>query len=134
MPSQGSQPHLSVPRGSDTHGGRNRSVVAESQLQSPLHLLDTVEILRRGDSQRNKSQVSPLTPSAHLHDNQLNVVLNEDLEPLSQLPLDLLPALPFLVGPGLDNPPSQDCSPPPADPLGDVAAGLVDLPTLGRTI
>ena len=37
--------HLLVAPGSDTHGGRHGLVVAQGQLQSPLHLLDVVEML-----------------------------------------------------------------------------------------
>ena len=123
------QPHLPIPSGSNTHSGSHRLVVAQSQLQCPLHLLNTVEILSR--QVRTKSKLLPLS---HLHNDQFNVVFNEDLEALSQLLLDFLPALAFLICPSLDNAPRQDCSPPPRDPLGDVTAGLVDLPTLGRTI
>ena len=37
--------HLLVAPGSDAHGGRHGLVVAQGQLQSPLHLLDVVEML-----------------------------------------------------------------------------------------
>ena len=67
-----------------------------------------------------------------LHDDQVDVVVNQHLQALSELLLDLLPSLALLVGAGLDDAARHDGSPPVGDPPSDVAAGLVDLQALGK--
>ena len=102
-------PHLSISTGPHAHCGGHRLVIAQSQLYGPLHLLDVVEVL---------------------HDDQVNVVVDEDLQPLPQLPVDLLLAEPVPVWACLHDAPGHDGPPLVRALRGDVTAGLVDLSTL----
>ena len=105
--------HLPIPAGPHAHRGGHWLVIAQRQLYGPLHLLDVVEVL---------------------HDDQVDVVVYEHLQPLIELPVDLRLAQPVPVGRSLHDAPGHDGAPLVSTPPGDVTAGLVDLLTLEHII